>query len=408
MALVLHIESDARSRKLVRNLLQSAGHQLHEAMSGLEGVRLAGVHHPAIILVSVHLPDLDGYEVTLRLRGMPASRGVPIVVLTSDSDHQTALAVGANGVVETPLDGARFARTIERFLRGHRERSDGTGEFLLREQTQKIVERLERKVVELSQANKELEEIARLRREFLQNVSHELATPMTPVVGYLRLLLGGDMGELTPLQEKCLKSIEASTQRLRGVIDTLLDVSSLETERMHFYSRSYDFASLARKALENTRERFRECGITLFEQVSSKTLPAKGDPDKLQRAMVHVLDNAVKFTPTGGEVAVDLSTEEVLEGAQRYCFRVSDNGPGIAGTELTRIFEPFHQVDGSVTRRHGGVGLGLAFARRVSEAMGGSVEVQSPPEFVVAGRQLPGTAVLLRVCAQPKGPAVQQ
>src|SRR5688572_28700064 len=124
---------------------------------------------------------------------------------------------------------SRFPKTIDHFLRGHRERGGETGEILLRERSQKIVARLERKVVELSEANRRLEEMARLRREFLQNVSHELATPMTPVVGYLRLLLNEELGPITPLQRKCLTSIDDSTRRLRGVVETLLDVSSLET-----------------------------------------------------------------------------------------------------------------------------------------------------------------------------------
>jgi signal transduction histidine kinase len=402
VARVLHIEDDPRNRLLVRKLLKAAGHEVIDAESGLEGIRLASAERPDLVLVDINVPDLDGYEVTLRLRGIPALDGVPIVAITAEGDRETSLAVGADGFIAKPIDSARFARIIERFLRGHRERADQTGEVRLRERSQKIVERLEHKVIALSEANQRLEEMARLRREFLQNVSHELATPLTPVVGYLRLLMNEELGPLSPLQRKCMASIESSTQRLRSVVDTLLDVSSLESGRMHYYERDYDFLEVAARALSEVRPRFEDASIALLEEPSRPGLPARGDPDKLRRAMVHVLDNAAKFTPGGGQVAVAVRQEASQGGGSAtYGFLVADSGPGVSEHEVERILEPFYQVDGSVTRSHGGVGLGLAFARRVSEAFGGGLFIDSPPREEVAGQRLAGTLVRLTVRARP-------
>lgn len=403
MARVLHIEDDAKNRRLVEKLLTAAGHEVIDTESGLEGIRLASEHRPDIVLVDINVPDLDGYEVTLRLRGMPSLSGVPVVAITAEGDRQTSLAVGADGFIEKPIDARRFARTVERFLGGHRERANESGEILLRERSQKIVERLEGKVVELSRANERLEEMARLRREFLRNVSHELATPMTPVVGYLRLLLNEELGPVTPLQQKCLRSIEKSTRRLRAVVDTLLDVSSLETGRMHYYERDYDFLTVATQAVQEVRGRLEAADVVLLEEPVAAGMPAVGDPDKLRRAMVHVLDNAAKFTPKGGEVAVGVRhTDAVGARPGGYAFLVADSGPGVPPQQLARILEPFYQVDGSVTRTHGGVGLGLAFARRITEAHGGGVTVDSPPNKDVAGAQLSGALVTLWVRASPQ------
>lgn len=403
MARVLHIEDDAKNRRLVEKLLTAAGHEVIDTESGLEGIRLASEHRPDIVLVDINVPDLDGYEVTLRLRGMPSLSGVPVVAITAEGDRQTSLAVGADGFIEKPIDARRFARTVERFLGGHRERADESGEILLRERSQKIVQRLESKVVELSRANERLEEMARLRREFLRNVSHELATPMTPVVGYLRLLLNEELGPLTPLQQKCLHSIEKSTRRLRAVVDTLLDVSSLETGRMHYYEHGYDFLTVATQAVQEVRGRLEDAGVRMLEEPVAAGMPAVGDPDKLRRAMVHVLDNAVKFTPKGGEVAVGVRCTDAAGATPGgYAFLVADSGPGVPPQQLARILEPFYQVDGSVTRTHGGVGLGLAFARRITEAHGGGVTVDSPPGQEVAGAQLGGALVTLWVRASPQ------
>ena len=262
---------------------------------------------------------------------------------------------------------------------------------------------MEQKLRELSAANQQLEEVARLRREFLQNLSHEFATPMTPVVGYVRLLLNEEFGPLTPLQRKCLDSISNSTRKLRSLIDTLLDVSHLETGRLHLYERDYDFADVAEKALAETKDLFAQAGITVVREQAAVAMPARGDSDKLRRAMMHILDNAAKFTPRGSEVAVCVraSPKNFFE------FVVVDSGAGISKRDQVRILQPFFQVDGSRTRSHGGVGLGLAFSRHVAEAMGGSLSVMSPPDMEVAGRRLTGTAFVLSVdrSRQSKEPA---
>jgi signal transduction histidine kinase len=227
---------------------------------------------------------------------------------------------------------------------------------------------------------------------------------MTPVVGYLRLLLNEELGPLTPLQRKCVESINNSTKKLRTLIDTLLDVSHLETGRLHLYERDYDFGDVVDKALAETKDLFAERGITVVREQAPGPMPSRGDPDKLRRAMMHILDNAAKFTPRGEIVAIGV--RRALEGGagssvDRHEFVVLDNGPGISGHDRERILQPFFQVDGSRTRSHGGVGLGLAFARHVAEAMNGGLRVMSPPDIEVAGRQLLGTAFVLSVDPRP-------
>jgi signal transduction histidine kinase len=403
VATVLHIEDDPANRLLVRKLLSAGGHEVVDAESGIEGIRLAAERKPDLVLVDIDVPDLDGYEITLRLRGMPAMQGTPIVAITAEGDRETSLAVGADGFIQKPIDARRFPELVARFLSGHseRKRTSDSGDEALRSRSQKIVERLERTVVELSDANKQLEDMARLRREFLQNLSHEFATPMTPVVGYLRLLLNEELGPLTPLQRKCIESVNNSTRKLRTLIDTLLDVSHLETRKLHLYERDYDFGDVADKALAETKDLFAEAGIIVVAESAPGRMPARGDSDKLRRALIHVLDNAAKFTPRGSEVAVGVRTAPADDG-ERYELVVVDSGPGISARDRERILQPFYQVDGSRTRSHGGVGLGLAFARHVAEAMNGSLRVLSPPELEIAGRRLSGTAIVLSV--HPQGP----
>lgn len=246
----------------------------------------------------------------------------------------------------------------------------------------------------LSQANRRLEESSRLRQEFLRNLSHEFATPMTPVVGYLRLLLNEELGPISALQRKTLESINTSTQKLRALIDTLLDVSQLDSGRLHLYERDYDFGDVVEKALDEIADSAAQRGVDIVQEEHFERLPARGDPEKLRRALVHVLDNAVKFTPRGQEIAVAIRQ---LPDDGGYQISVADSGAGVSARDRERILQPFFQVDGSPTRTHGGVGLGLAFARHVAEAMGGGIQVESPPAADVAGRALSGTCVRLTV-----------
>jgi len=402
MAIILHIEDESTNLTLVERLLACVGHQVISASDGLQGTRMAETQRPDIVLVDVSLPNLDGYEVTLRLRGMASMKNTPIVALADEEDRETLLAVGADGFIRKPIDESLFLSMVEKFLSGYREHAqyDTNDKLLIR--SQKIVERFENKVLELSEANRQMEEMARLRREFLRNLSHEFATPMTPVVGYLRLLLNEEMGPLTPLQRKCLESISTSTAKLRALVDTLLDVSGLEMGRLHLYERDYDFVELVAKAVDETAERFSQADISFISEDLTRELPARGDPDKLSRAMMHILDNAVKFTPRGGEVAIGIRTQKGDPPQDDYYqVLVVDDGPGISEEESEKILEPFHQVDGSPTRSHGGVGLGLAFARHIAEAMGGGIEIQSPPKDAVAGRELGGTAICLTVRKHP-------
>src|SRR5579864_752940 len=307
MPRVLHIEDDPRNRLLVRKLLAGEGHEVVDAIDGLEGVRSALGARPDLVLVDLNIPGLDGYEVTLRLRSEPLLSGVPIVAITAEGDRDTSFAVGCDGFIQKPIDARSFAAIVRLYLGGHREPStsnaDATGERL-RLQSHRIVGHLEQKVTELSKANERLREIERLRTEFYRNISHELATPMTPIVGYLRMLLDDELGPLNKPQVKAMRAMDDCVRRLRGVLDNLIDVTGLETGKMRFFHRDYDFLDTVRRAVASQADKFAERRVTLLEELPRGPLPGYGDSDRLGRAIVQVLDNAAKFAPEGGTVGL--------------------------------------------------------------------------------------------------------
>jgi len=393
MSRVLHIEDDPRNRLLVRKLLSADGHEVIDAADGLEGVRLAMAQRPDLVLVDLNIPGLDGYEVTLRLRGEPALSGVPIIAITAEGDKETSFAVGCDGFVQKPIDARQFAVQMRDYLGGHRERqassSDVAGERL-RAQSGRIVAHLEAKVAELSSANERLRDMDRLRIEFYRNISHEFATPLTPIVGYLRMLVDEELGGVNPSQAKALRAVDDCVRRLRGVLDNLIDVTGLETGRMRFFNKDYDFLDSVRRALAALADLYAERRITLFEELPLGPLPAHGDSDRLGRAIQQLLENAAKFAPMGGRVGVRVRALETS-----YELVVADTGAGVPADRVDRIFDPFYQVDGSATRAHGGVGVGLAIARRVARGLGGDVRVTGGA--AISGQYFPGAVFWLTV-----------
>lgn len=405
MPRILHIEDDPRNRLLVRKLLTAEGLEVVDAPDGLTGVRLALSHRPDLVLVDLNIPGLDGYEVTLRLRSEPTLAKVPIVAITAEGDRDTSAAVGCDGFVQKPIDARVFASQMRSFLRGNRPSfatsPDATGERL-RLQSGRIVAHLEEKVAELSATNERLRELERLRAEFYRNISHELATPLTPIVGYLRMLLDEELGDVSKPQLKALRAMDDSVRRLRGTLDNLLDVTGLETGRMKFFHRDYDFVDTVRRALADSSDKRVERRLALVEQFPPGPAPAFGDAERLGRALGQLLDNAAKFTPEGGVVGV-----AVWRSDSGYAVTIADTGPGVAAARAEAIFEPFVQLDGSPTRAHGGVGVGLAIARQVARGLGGDVTLQQGGA-VIGGRELRGAALTLSVAFRAAPPSGRQ
>lgn len=390
---VLHIEDDPANRLLVRKLLAAAGFEVVDAQDGLEGIRKAGTERPDLVLVDIAMPGLDGYEVTLRLRSQPELFGVPIVAITAEGSRETSLAVGCDGFLQKPIDARSFAATLRGYLDGRREQvsPDQTGKQL-RLQSQKIAAHLEQKIAELESANERLRELDLARKEFYRNISHELATPMTPIVGYVKLLADQELGPLVPAQEKALRAMGECVERLRGLIDNLLDVTALETGKLKLAVRPLDFGEVFRRALGRRNRAFEAASLALAAEIPDG-LSGQGDPERLGQALDHLLDNALKFTPSGGSVGVRV--RRLASGHVEVV--VADTGPGVPSETVERLFEPFYQVDGSPTRAHGGTGIGLAIVKGIARAHGGDARVASPADERIGGIRLGGAAFTVMV-----------
>ncbi|MDT8317470.1 MAG: ATP-binding protein [bacterium] len=236
-----------------------------------------------------------------------------------------------------------------------------------------LTSELESKSQDLAEANEELKGMDRMKNEFMQNVSHELRTPLTPIVGYLELFINKDLGPLNSMQAEIIGDMYQCGKRLGFAIDSLLEMVSLQEEQVTEKFEPIDvkslFVEVKKIALEDIEDKKLSCKIDCQEDLR----PIMGARKKMVLMLNHILKNAVKFTPEGGEVSFHVSSGD--EGDIKFV--ISDNGVGICEDKLKSIFEPFLQLDSSTTRSFEGVGLGLALVKRVVDMHRGSISIQS-------------------------------
>ncbi|NTU79840.1 MAG: response regulator [Chloroflexales bacterium] len=227
---------------------------------------------------------------------------------------------------------------------------------------------------ELSQVNAALVQAARLKDEFLANMSHELRTPLNTILGRAGVLHAGIHGLLSEDQQRMLRSIVESGQHLRTLIDDILDLAKLEAGKLELHYASVQVAPLCQAALRILTPAAHTKQISLSIQLDPAVSSLRVDAQRLTQILVKLLANAVKFTPAQGQ----LGLEVVRDAAQGHLtFTVWDTGIGIAQADLERLFQPFVQGDGSLTRQYGGTGLGLSLVARMTALHGGSVGVES-------------------------------
>jgi signal transduction histidine kinase len=237
-----------------------------------------------------------------------------------------------------------------------------------------LEKRVQQRTAELEEALRKLAELNQLKANFVSNISHELRTPLTHVRGYLELLSSEVLGKLNEEQKKSLEVSLRSASRLQNLIDDLILFSLASRGELSLKLSPVDLNLLLAPLLTRNSPRALERDIKLKFEIEPSLPAVQADGEKLSWAISQLLDNALKFTPEGGSVRLKVAHE-----AEVAIVNISDTGIGIPPEREKEIFEPFHQLDGSATRRYGGTGLGLSLVRQIVEAHGSHISVTSIP-----------------------------
>ena len=316
---------------------------------------------PDLLVLDWHMEGMAGLDVCQYFRAHESTVALPILVFTSTGDEQDlleALASGADDYVSKGASDAELNARVGALLRSkhlleraeNAERSLAT--ILLRER----------------EARAEAEAANRAKDVFLATVSHELRTPLNAILGWARLLRAG----LEPAaQTRAFETIERNALAQARIVDDLLDLSRVVTGKLRLDLVPLDASEVVAGVVEAQRPTATARGLVLEANIE-RPAPIAGDVSRIQQIASNLLSNALKFTPAGGHVRVELERQD---GA--VVLRVSDDGVGIVPEVLPQMFERFRQADSTNTRAHGGLGLGLAIVRELAELHHARVEARS-------------------------------
>ena len=343
---VLLVEDNSTDALLVEVALEemtAPTPELHhvELLSEAEAALQSGEFDVA--LIDLNLPDGQGLENFERLQIVAPA--VPMIVLTGLADEEVAVEAIARGASDYLIKGEVPAALLERSMRYAIERKRNENGRL-----ELVKARVEREEAEAANAAKD---------QFLATISHELRTPLNAIMGWTSLVRGGGLDEETTQQ--ALEVIERNARVQAQLIEDLLDVSRIISGNFRLEFGEIDLRAIAQSAAETLQPQIRDKHLDL--QLILEPVPALcGDPTRLQQLTWNLLSNAIKFTPAGGQIWL-----RTCRRANDVVLEVVDSGQGIAPEFLPHIFDRFRQADGSTTRRHGGLGLGLAIVRHIAE-----------------------------------------
>jgi signal transduction histidine kinase len=242
----------------------------------------------------------------------------------------------------------------------------------LRRVNRQLEKRVQERTSELQQALNKLGELNEIKANFISSISHELRTPLTHIKGYLELLADGSLGPLSPQQVEALKILRQSEARLEKLIDGLIQFSMAARGELTISIEDFDLSTLVTQVISQFAAKANLHHVTLKSYLPDDLPNVRADQEKIAWVLRQLLDNAIKFTPHGGQIVVRVDRRDGI-----IVTSVQDTGIGIPEDRIKEIFEPFHQLDGSNTRRYPGTGLGLSMVGRILEAHGSSIKVHS-------------------------------
>ncbi len=411
---ILYIDDDPLNRALVNRLLSSYNFNIIEAENGIEGIQTAKKEIPDLILMDINMPGLDGHETTTRMRTVSGLKTTPIIAVTARTtkgERELAIAAGCDGFITKPIDVDQFPHQVIAYLDGRKDTiSQDERQHFLSQYSQKLVERLESKILELQDVNIRLQKTDKLKSDFVTIAAHELRTPITLVYGYARLLQEavkeakyGDINEagIDDLADRIYHSIH----RLSDVVNDILNITLIEADEMKIDHRPVRLDDVIRAALKELNPKKHERALNITIEGLADLPDVIGDTQRLRQLFWNLLSNAIKFTPDNGSIQIkgwiasppDKPDKQTFNSAPSsqdtnggVVVMVNDTGVGIDPSDQKEIFERFYMIGNSAYHSTsktafggGGMGLGLPIARGIIDAHNGRIWVES------AGRNVP-------------------
>lgn len=356
---ILVVDDDEAVLKMLRVRIERAGYRCRIARDGEVALQILSEQPIGVVITDINMPGMDGIELTRKVK---AAFDSDVLVMTGQIEayaYEEIIAVGASDFIQKPVSARELILRLKRVLR---ERD------LLRQQRESLSV--------MRRAKEQAESANRAKSEFLANMSHELRTPMNGLMGMLSLAQDTLLNEE---QREYLSLAMSSAEALLRNIDNILDFSRMEAGKLEIEPVEMMLSSVMAAAIEPFTPQAEAKGVALGYHIDPSVPDTfLGDPNRLRQVLMNLFGNAVKFTETGrveGHVRlVERNPETIV-----LHFQVLDTGIGVAEKQVEAIFNAFTQADGSLTRRFGGMGLGLSICKRLVEMMEGRIWVESKP-----------------------------
>lgn len=372
---VLIVDDDPKKITAITSVLQGMDLEIVTVSSGKEALRQLLKKDFAMVLLDVNMPIMDGFETARLIRGRPQSEYLPILFLTSnrldDDEHLKGYEIGAVDYIFSPVLPQILRAKVAVFADLHR----------LREQSYRYSEELLIKNEAIARQNTVLEEVSRMKSEFLANMSHELRTPLNAIIGFSELMKDGISGQLNKTQQEHVNLIYSSGQHLLSLINDILDLSKIEAGKLVLHLSEFPLSEILENSCALLSEKAKKNHIQLSLDIDPTLKTIYADERKVKQILYNLLSNAIKFSNNQGLVNVKAyaATKVSVKGKKvdAFVIEVKDNGIGIAENDIEKLFQPFAQLDSSLTKAYEGTGLGLALVKRLVELHNGAVNVSS-------------------------------
>lgn len=380
---ILIVDDSEIIREMLASYLGALGHRVDVAADGQSALDKFLIFRYQLIISDLQMPYIDGLSLLKQVKA--AAADTQVIILTGHATLDSAveaLRLGAYDFQFKPLDNMEsFARLVDRALKHH----------VLLAENERLVEELRQanahlesqvaeRTRELQIANESLLSLDRLKNDFVSVVSHELRTPLAAIVLQTQLLTQ-DLRALPPDKlGQAYAILATNTRRLQIQIDNLLDFALIERGELDLNFRPCSMNQIARDVVDLYEARAGEKHLNFSLSLPpTTTLSVVADGPRLRSALVHLVDNAVKFTPDGGTITISVHGMATMPGGteQAVAIAVRDNGIGIPPDVQQKLFTGFNQADMSTTRRYGGMGIGLVLAARIVAAHRGQITFKS-------------------------------
>lgn len=357
---ILVVDQEKKNRDLLWQVFTRFGDLAVElAEDGEEALQKIEKKHFDLALIDMKMPQMDGFQLVDEM-----TRRKPDIVTVLMSDNATvdsaleAMRRGASDFLTKPLNLPEMMVRLNKVLE-EKQRVKRLGDF----------------IGQLEESVQELRKLDEIKSEFVSVASHELRTPLAAIKNAVQLILTGKTGAINENQVKFLSMAERNINRLMNILNDLLSLSRIESGKMTMNFEELDLRGLIEFIHSSFKPQTDGKSIHLRMELPPEVPAIYGDREKVEQILTNLVGNALKFTPEGGAILISAKPED--GNGSRMAISVKDTGAGIPSDQLDKIFEKFHQVEGSLQRSVGGTGLGLAITKGLVEAHQGRIFVES-------------------------------